>query len=554
MVKKILLLFVLLILFSSYVFSQNIKIVKTNIDDGNYTIYCHPNFGNFEIKGNLDGALSPGERTRLDITIQNQTGQQINNFYAVVYEYSNYVNVINPNCYDGIIGVRYSCPINSGAIATNFDPFIIEVSQDAPCNEFIDFGVTFFFTTNGGDCSAQCTETHYFSLPVFSFNKPFVLSPEQEIFQSGFDQQILGTASNGQDIGLFFRGAGGIYFGDLNLDGSVLQGPDKVFNTSYIADNCGVIWNDYKNRYELITDDLKVIPQNGMEVTNLSPPPGVSSISCYSQFYDMNSLSQDAIVLVIEANDLRTYICRYDASDYHLIDYLNLGPTKSYIDIECRNSISPYYDVSQGFYYYFIAFEIHNFSNNTHQLQVAKIRGNYLQVEEAFFINIDSDYSANPAIAIDNTRGVVALAYVKSDTDDVKKIFGLSFNLNLTPICAERQFVSQLPGRYAAEPKLIFNYSNFYLINRDVSLAGGGSQGARIKIGIYDFLENWPLPSEKYSTYASSEWLSMERIKPVIVSDKLHFFWCDTRDAYPNRNSIHYVESRTLFPFAPYNV
>ncbi|NMB99035.1 MAG: hypothetical protein GYA35_02020, partial [Thermoanaerobaculaceae bacterium] len=202
--------FTVVVLGSFNLCAQNLLITETTIDDGNYILYCHPNFGNFEIKGNLDGALSPGERVRLDIEIKNQTNYSITNLYGIVFEYSPYVNVINPNCYDGIIGVRYSCPINPGTTATNFDPFIIEVSQDAPCNEFIDFGVTFYYTTSAGECSTQCTETHYFSLPVFSFNKPFILTPEQEIFPSGFDQKILETASNGQDIGIFYSGNAGI--------------------------------------------------------------------------------------------------------------------------------------------------------------------------------------------------------------------------------------------------------------------------------------------------------------------------------------------------------
>lgn len=545
--------FTVVVLGSFNLCAQNLLITETTIDDGNYILYCHPNFGNFEIKGNLDGALSPGERVRLDIEIKNQTNYSITNLYGIVFEYSPYVNVINPNCYDGIIGVRYSCPINPGTTATNFDPFIIEVSQDAPCNEFIDFGVTFYYTTSAGECSTQCTETHYFSLPVFSFNKPFILTPEQEIFPSGFDQKILETASNGQDIGIFYSGNAGIYFGDLNLDGSILEGPYKVYDISYLDDAHGVIWNDYKNRYELITNDLKVIPQNGMDITTLSYPPSVTSRTCYSQFYDMNSLNQDAIVLVIEADDLRTYICRYDASDYHLVDYTTLGITKSYIDIVCKNAIAAYYDVSQGFYYYFIAFEIHDFPTSRHQLHIAKVRGDNLQIENAYFTNIDSDYSSSPTIAIDSKKGIVALAYVKKDTDNIKKIFGRSFDINLNPICEERQFVGQESGKYSEEPKLIFNYENFYLINRDVSSAGS-QLSSKIRIGIYDFSDNWPLPLEKYSTFASSEWLSMERTKPIMVSDKLHFFWCDTRNTFPNRSSIHYVESRTLSPFAPYNV
>lgn len=72
-------------------------------------------------------------------------------------------------------------------------------------------------------------ETNYFSLPIFSFNKPFILTSEQEILSSGFDQKILGTSSNGQDIVIFYSGNPGIYFGDLNLDGSVFENP--LFDT-----------------------------------------------------------------------------------------------------------------------------------------------------------------------------------------------------------------------------------------------------------------------------------------------------------------------------------
>ena len=195
---KIVLIVVTLAAFFIPAFAQGLIVTAISVDDSVNDISCHPNFGTQHIKGNDDGAISPGERVRLDVTVRNQTGYDITYMYAVMFEYSPYLNAISPNCYLGVphggeIGVRYVelGTLANGATASNFDPFVLEVSQDVPCNQSIELGVTFFYTTAGGGCAASCAEVHNFSLPVFSLNKPVVSKPEQELFQSSNGHKLL---------------------------------------------------------------------------------------------------------------------------------------------------------------------------------------------------------------------------------------------------------------------------------------------------------------------------------------------------------------------------
>jgi hypothetical protein len=531
-------------------FSYNLSILQIDVDDNTHTIYCHPNFGNFEIKGNNDKALSPGERVSLYVIVKNQSGYDITGMYGIMFENSPYINVINPNCYSGQIGVRYleGGSLPDGQTISNFDPFIVEVSQDAPCGEFLNFGLTLYYNTSGGPCSSQCIETFNFSLPIFSFNKPIVVTQETELYQSANDQNILGTATNGQSTGVFFNGNGGVYFAENSLDGFPIDGPRLIYNLCYMQGLCGAIYNYYSGSYQLITSDGTLISQSGYEVINLQKPPGVSWFkSTLSRFYDMESLENDSIVLIAETDDLHTYLIRYNAAyPYDIIDYVDLGQQL------CYNSIAVLYDNNFFRYNYYVAF--YNCNSSPNKLIINKITGDILNIANTYEIEVGDDYEHSCSISSDQENQIVALAYSKKDIDSRQKIFGLYFDKNLNPLCPEGRLTEPAIGKHSAMPSLVNNFKNFFLIDIEVNDSHIGEQAARVELGLYDFIHGLPTPQLIYKTYASGTWLALDAIQAMRVLDKLHIFWHDQRDSNPNNKSIHYVEARNLFQYAPYNI
>lgn len=475
--------------------------------------------------------------------------------YGIMFEDSPYLNVINPNCYDGIIGVRYieSGELPDGGSISNFDPFVVEVSQDIPCEEFADFGLTIFYTTSGGNCTSQCSQILHFSLPVFSFDKPFILKDESELFQSANDQPILGTATNGQSIGMFFNGSGGTYFSELNLDGLPLTGPTKI--TSYISVEMSgsAIYNFDTGKYYLFEGGGTLIPQDGFGITELQKPPGVTEfLSMQSSFYDMESFATDSMVVVADTDTLHTYLLRYYASDpYQLIDYVDLGENRDNYYQPHLNRMVSLYDKNLSLYNYFVAYEI--YSGSSHKIKIAKIRGNDLYIENTYEINLPFEDISSFSIEVSKNSELVALAYQKTDSDLTMKIFGVTFDKDLTPINPEFRITNPDTGKYSSMPLLVDNYNTFLLISKEAIKSTYNVEGARVKVSLVDFANQFP-PQEIYSAYASDTWLNINNIKGFQNSDKVHLFWNDTRDRNPNSRSIHYVEARNLHPFAPYNI
>ncbi len=555
-------------------FSYNLSILQIDVDDNTHTIYCHPNFGNFEIKGNNDKALSPGERVSLYVIVKNQSGYDITGMYGIMFENSPYINVINPNCYSGQIGVRYleGGSLPDGQTISNFDPFIVEVSQDTPCHQFIDFEVTFYFTTSSGDCSTQCSETHHFSLPVFSFDKPFVTSDEEPLFESATDRNIIDVATNGQSIGIFFSpDQATLYFSEMSLDGAPLTGPIEIAqSTSYSIGKA--LWNYTNNQYEFIGYDGTLISQDGYWIRNLQPPDEGVTLNILDTFYDTKTFpGVDTIVVLSEApqSDAHLYLIWYRAS-HQLFDKrdtpiqsVDLGQCMGDVVRNYSVSLKARYDESIHSYIYYVAYEY--WSNTEHTLNLQKIEAtNPITIyppNNSITLDSSSDcVVAMPSLSIDEKHRAVALAYQKK-VGDFFKIFGVTANEDLTSLSPETVLVDgEESGKQKSSPLLIYNNDNFYLVNFDiVKNQYNPEQGAgKIQLHTCNFSidqNSTPIaPVIPYSTYTSNAWLGMKNLRAILSNDKLYYFWNDTRASTPNNLSMHYGSARFLSPYAPYNI
>jgi hypothetical protein len=528
---------------SSPINGQDLSIVQTTVDDGNYTSYCHPNFGNFQIKGNLDGALSPGERVRLNVKIKNNTGYDITSLSGIIYSSNPYVNVYSPNCYDGTIGVRYSCPIENNKTAGNFDPFIIEVSQDAPCGEFIDFGVTFYYTTSSGNCSTQCTENHYFSLPVFSFQNDYDLNEEVELFQSANNQFLIGAASNGSSIGIFFNGDDGIYFGETNLVGTPTLGPSKIYNSSIPSYDdilkCSTFYNTSKGVYAFVNKDLLLMEQGG-ETYQLTIPQGMAQPkSCYSLIYEE---SDNLIDLIAEDTNENLYFLKYNSSDYTRKDFHSFGSTN------LDTSFSSIYSHGD---YYIVAYEFYDLTTNTKKIKVVKLDKQTLNEIVTYVTEIDPYGSSTPSIAFDSVNNFILLAYSKDNGNNSRDIYSVLLDTNLQEKSSPKIILSSQPNRTLTNPKIVKTFDKFALVFQDNSTISGNS--SKIKLCAFT-LEDLEGNQSLQPIDATSEWIGIRKIHPFFVEGTLFNFWSDTRQTINGKNSLHYFRARFFNANSPYNV
>ncbi len=363
MLKTISMLLFIVLFTTLSLSAQDFVVKNITVNDSPGTLSCDGYYHDWLIKGNQDGAISPGERVALSIEIENRSGLSVpyhasyqDSLYAIISENSPYLIVHSPDCrfYDESLpshvcptdcppmpGSRYATPLDPGDTEINADPFILEVSQDIPCGQFVELSITIYYcftpTGEGSPCDIRLTETHSFTLPVFSLDKAFMSTSESELFQSSYDHKMVASPTNSRDIGIFFSQTGsslGTYYSTYNLDGTITAGPVMVHDSNLIYGYAAGIWNDRSSAYQLLVPNSNYLRVISASYTGGDPQdvslnwvfPTVSSIySVSSAYYDDETGPVERTVALVQADNYNSFLLQIDASDpFSLVQYADL--------------------------------------------------------------------------------------------------------------------------------------------------------------------------------------------------------------------------------------
>ncbi|HNQ77663.1 MAG TPA: C25 family cysteine peptidase [Acidobacteriota bacterium] len=561
-----------------------LEIKDVRVDDSVELISCaYQGELDRHMKGNADGALSPGERVRLAITVENRTGFDITYMHAVISDDSIFLNTISPNCYAGTggggIGVRYVefGSWGNGEKMSNFDPFVVEVSQDMACGKFVEFGVTFYYRTSDptGGCYSSpdlCSETHYFTLPVFALTDPLVLQEEKAPVPSSDDHTVVNVATNSRDIGYVISRSGaweveGCYFSRMDYEGTVMWGPKRILDYGINGDNNAFFYNDKLEKYQLVRvgyDGFTIvsIPDTESEAVTSETmnypsvfPPFSEAVIINSCFYDNTTTVDPMIVVVFEADNLHTYICKYPPmAPYSPSQATDLGQTSSYSPSSCSSTAYlPEDEASLTPAAYFVATDAHDGTKNV--IRVSKIRALDLFLMGTYEIPVSVEYST-PSVVIDDINRMVVVAYdIPASYNPGGSIRCTVFDEDLVPVNLDKEIEPPDPDPdpsnlyYSKIPRLIFNCGNFYMVTQESRFSALSS---RVMAGLFDPY-SFPNPKLLTAGYASEEWLMMGNLKSVNAGDRCYAFWNDSRDTYPGITSIHYSAGIYQDIRMPYN-
>lgn len=491
------------------------------------------------------------------MAIKNQSGDTITEMYAILSESSPFVNVYSPNCYNGDIGVRYPSNLENGGETLNIDPFVIEVSQDAPCGDLLNFRIFFYYKTSSGG-EEIFSEEHKFSLPIFSFESQFLITPEKELFQSASDHQLIGAAKGDYSIGIFFDSENNLYFGEIDFNGNPIRGPLYVSSLSEENKKATIFYNKSRREFYIVTPNnygLSLISSTGTP-TSLPLPPEVGVTSCLSSLYEEDSDDYDySFLIVVQAQNKNSYLIKYVCENNNFYySYASLGETVSSEEQEVKSVLIKGVDSSlppQTFNCYFVLTET---KTNPRKLKVFKFNKLLNPIGDPYETLIDNDTSEScyPSMVQDTQSGKLVITFIKKDQDNIAKVWALILGNDLTewymtPIITPNQ------NKKLLLTKLSKTFSGAYLILKEQDLDGDCNFIGKILIGYFSKIDE--LLSSPLNLYeATDNWYGIKDIYPIQAFETTFVLWSDSRGLLWATQSLHYFTARCLNHLNPYNV
>lgn len=540
---------------------------------------CHEDYAPyvpFEWKGNADGALSPGERVFLEVTILNRTGCTIDSMTGTLSSDTAHVHILSPDCYAGYggAGVRWSCPIGPDVARPNLDPFYVDISQSLPCYEEVGFRLTLRYTLSGGGCpSGQQILTYDFALPGFSFfdsatgkNRGFVPKWGETIFSAAISQQHLTPATNGQEIGLFFDKGGSTHVAVVDLDGNLLADPTSTgswgINSQSAAVHNPTATGEKYELYSLLFDGIHLLRddwlgwQDTVQVASGSTP--IDAV--------YNPASQKIALLYTNRDgspggDGQVHLLILDAYT-HTPVAVSL-PATNPVDLGAGNKVSTYSLGRCAVVYheptdrYYVAYERHvdnpDPNPDEHSIELRAINATTLipVVGVSASIPLGSYYDAQPSLALDPFLGHVAVAFTYIETPGLpSKIYGAVFDGDLVPLLWPSPMVETPWETQPVEPRLFFKggyFLGWVEYNTQSNSSGAtyvGQYSPSFGVG-WDELQKAPL---------SAEWYQLGNLRGLVGPDQVYLFWGDQAASmeYPYR--LRAGAARPIDPQLPYNV
>jgi hypothetical protein len=540
---------------------------------------CHEDYAPyvpFKWKGNADGAISPGERVYLEITILNRTGCTIDSMTGTLSSDTADVFIIAPDCFagGGGNGVRWSCPIQPEVARANLDPFYINISQNLPCIEKVQFTLVLRYTLSGSVCpSGQQTMAFDFALPAFSFydtatskNRGFVPGWGETLFNAAISQQYATPATSGEEVGLFFDKGGNIHLAILDFDGNILADPSPT-NFWGLSSQSSALYNPtgIDAKYELYTaqwDGIHLLRddwlgwQSSLQVASAGGPVD-ATYNPAASYIALLYTNRDGS----PGGDGRVNLLILDASTHTPVPVFL--PATNPIDLGPGDKISAYSSGRCAVVYhepterYYVAFERHvdnaDPTPDEHSIEVRAIDAKtLLPVTGAeASIPLGSYYGAQPSLALDPFLGHVALAYVYFDMPGLpSQIYGAVFDGNLAPLLWPSSMVETPWDTQPVEPRLFFK-GTYFLGWVEANTQSGSSGSAYVGQFRPAYGTGW---EEVQKAPLSTEWYRLENLRGLSGPDQIYYFWGDQGASmeYPYRMQVG--TALPIDPRLPYNV
>lgn len=524
---------------------------------------CHSYIGNFLLKGNADGAISPGERVRLKIWLRNEGPAPIR--CCTVDLQSNNASIMptSANCGTGILReARYSCPLDPGEIDESLDPLILNIAQQIECLETMEFTLVITYSTTSTDCSSETlVESIPFSLPVFSLASPYLVTWEEDLLPDLESRVLLGTASSGKDAGLFFRQGNEAKFEILDLDAAQTHIPFAMPSTTTIPPWWStVLWNPIGNygtsgQYECIWTDgtkLRVAPGTitstvkDLEQYGAGAPVAAAFDTWYGHMAILYAKFNRATLTLRDPLD-PSYAKAEEDLDLGGDAYTNGLPTRgSIVFLDGYASTEPVF---------YAAWENHYVSEffTEHSITLVRVLAGSWDTAEVVEIPVWSA-EALPVLAVDPVNRIVALAWQSDGGDGTAEVFLEIFDEHLSPWNNPPylyQATKETPYTWAATSPTLFFRDGICLGWKEANLTGGGISG-RIRAGLLDW---WASPWLMLrSDYTSAEWMDIQGFQSFGALDRAYFVWSDQRDNAEAPSGMHSVSMIPLHPRNPMNV
>jgi hypothetical protein len=540
----------------------------------------------FRWKGDGDGALSPGERVRLDIYVSNQTGEDIT-FLKGSLSSGTGIYHINIHCQTGEFGAVWSCPIAPGAVASSFDPFYMDIPQGMECLEDVTFSLYLTWTTASG----TSTQTYEFTLPFFSFMDPathkqkaFLPSPETPLFPSSADQSYPVAASGGKEIGIFFNRPSGIQLGKLDLDGNIMKDPENtgyggssesvaLYNTARTADGAEryelIYWNGYISGpiyalykdYDIGTWTQKSVTMSGQPISMAGKPiaavynPTRNEIAILFTDRDPSHASTYGHVMIARVDPIAFTVIPAVYPDVNPMD-LGVGDMTSTLGGRCGLAYLEAKSARPSAYYAVYERYVDNAYPipDEHSLQLFRINDATLGILNSASVTLTGEAEALPSMAIDPGNEWVAVAY--QDAGTPKMIWGSIFRLDLVPaagVSSTQVMVTLPPGTDATQPELVF-FRDFILGWRKFnaqSASSGWTMASQFRVNLGGGSSLW---TEVQTSPLSDEWFHLSGPRGLMGLDRAYFFWSDQRSSMEYPWGLRVGMARPIDPRLPANL